>query len=162
MTALTIVLAFAVGVSLGLLGGGGSVLSVPLLVYVAGWSPHQAATGSLFVVGITSAVSLIPHARQGRVRWRTGLIFGLAGMVGAYAGGRLAALVPGGVLLVSFAVMMLVAAAGMIRGRRGDGGEKEELHLAAALALGLAVGAATGFVGAGGGFAIVPALVLVA
>ena len=162
LTALTIVLAFGVGISLGLLGGGGSVLSVPLLVYVAGWNPHQAATGSLFVVGVTSVVSLVPHARQGRVRWRTGLVFGAAGMVGAYAGGRLAGYVSGGVLLGSFAALMVAASAGMIRGRRDGGGHREELHLVPALALGVGVGLATGFVGAGGGFAIVPALVLVA
>lgn len=163
-----IVLAFGVGVSLGLLGGGGSILSVPLLVYVAGWSPHQAATGSLFVVGVTSAIGLVAHARAGRVRWRTGLVFGFAGMPGAYAGGRLAALVPGGVLLVAFALMMLAASAGMIRGRgasRGSASEEDgrkELRLATILSLGAMVGAATGFVGAGGGFVIVPALVLVA
>jgi uncharacterized membrane protein YfcA len=116
----------------------------------------------LFVVGVTSAVTLAPHARAGRVRWRTGLVFGLAGMVGAYAGGRLVAFVPGGVLLTSFGVMMLVASAGMIRGRRGSGGGQEDLHLGSAIGLGVAVGAITGFVGAGGGFAIVPALVLVA
>ena len=158
----TVILAFAVGISLGLLGGGGSVLSVPLLVYVAGWEPHQAATGSLFIVGITSAVTLAPHARAGRVRWRTGLIFGLAGMVGAYLGGRLAGLVPGAVLLIAFAVLMVAASSGMIRGRRDDGRGREELRLLPALALGATVGTATGFVGAGGGFVIVPALVLVA
>jgi uncharacterized membrane protein YfcA len=162
MSTATIILAFAVGISLGLLGGGGSVLSVPLLVYVAGWQPHQAATGSLFIVGVTSTISLLPHARAGRVRWRSGLTFGTAGMAGAYVGGRLAGLVPGGVLLTSFAVLMLAASAGMIRGRRGDGAVREELRLAPSLALGASVGTATGFVGAGGGFAIVPALVLVA
>jgi uncharacterized membrane protein YfcA/glyoxylase-like metal-dependent hydrolase (beta-lactamase superfamily II)/rhodanese-related sulfurtransferase len=159
---LTIALAFVVGVSLGLLGGGGSVLAVPLLVYVTGWSPHQAATGSLFVVGVTSAIALIGHARAQRVRWRTGLVFGAAGMVGAYAGGRVAGLVPGAVLLMSFAMMMLVASTGMIRGRREGAAGREELHLMAAIGLGAVVGLATGFVGAGGGFVIVPALVLVA
>jgi hypothetical protein len=160
----TVILAFGVGVCLGLLGGGGSVLSVPLLVYVAGGEPHRATTGSLFIVGITSAVSLAPPARAGRVHWRTGLIFGLAGMVGAYLGGRLAGMVPGAVLLTAFAALMVAASSGMIRGRRDDGGGREELRLPAALALalGAAVGTATGFVGAGGGFVIVPALVLVA
>ncbi len=162
ISTLTVILAFAVGLSLGLLGGGGSVLSVPLLVYVAGWDPHQAATGSLFIVGVTSGLGLVSHARAGRIRWRTGLVFGLAGMVGAYAGGRAAGLVPGAVLLVSFGALMLVASAGMIRGRRGDGGDREELRAVPAVALGVLVGAVTGFVGAGGGFVIVPALVLVA
>jgi len=162
LAALTIALAFGVGISLGLLGGGGSVLSVPLLVYVAGWNPHQAAAGSLFIVGVTSVVSLVPHAREGRVRWHTGLVFGAAGMAGAYVGGRLAGSVSGGVLLGSFAALMVAASVGMIRGRRDGGGHREELHLLPALALGVGVGLATGFVGAGGGFAIVPALVLVA
>jgi len=160
--ALTVILAFAVGASLGLLGGGGSILSVPLLVYVAGFDPHPAAAGSLFVVGVTSGVSLVAHARAGRVRWRTGLVFGLAGMLGAYAGGLASASVPGPVLLAAFAVMMVAAAVGMLRGRRGAGGEREGLRLVVAVGLGLAVGAATGFVGAGGGFVVVPALVLVA
>lgn len=159
---LTVVLAFAVGVSLGLLGGGGSILSVPLLVYVAGWAPHEATAGSLFVVAVTSAIAVISHARAGRVRWRTGLVFGLAGMVGAYAGGRASSLVSGDVLLGAFAVMMLAASVGMIRGRRGGGGSREELHVAAAVGLGVVVGVVTGFVGAGGGFVVVPALVLVA
>ncbi|HVN12535.1 MAG TPA: TSUP family transporter [Kineosporiaceae bacterium] len=156
------VLAFGVGISLGLLGGGGSVLSVPLLVYVAGWSPHTAATGSLLIVGVTSMLGLVPHARAGRVQWRSGAVFGLAGMAGAFVGGRLSALVPGTVLLLAFAAMMLVAGVGMVGGRQVRSDGEPRLRLAAALALGLPVGAATGFVGAGGGFVIVPTLVLVA
>jgi uncharacterized membrane protein YfcA/glyoxylase-like metal-dependent hydrolase (beta-lactamase superfamily II)/rhodanese-related sulfurtransferase len=160
MVILAVALALLVGVSLGLLGGGGSILAVPLLVYVAGLGAHQAVATSLFVVGVTSAVGLVPHARAGRVRWRTGLVFGVAGMTGAYAGGRLAGLVPGGVLLTAFAVMMLATAGGMIRGRRSAGGTGE-LHPLGAVGLGVTVGLVTGFVGAGGGFLIVPALVLI-
>jgi uncharacterized membrane protein YfcA/glyoxylase-like metal-dependent hydrolase (beta-lactamase superfamily II)/rhodanese-related sulfurtransferase len=172
---LTVALGFGVGVALGLFGGGGSVLSVPLLVYVAGWSPHRAAAGSLFVVGVTSAVGLVPHARQGRVHWRSGLVFGLAGMAGAYAGGRLADPVPDGVLLGAFAVLMLAAGTGMLRGRSavpqectvGPGAlpsapARPAVRPPLAAGLGVAVGLTTGFVGAGGGFVIVPALVLVA
>jgi uncharacterized membrane protein YfcA/glyoxylase-like metal-dependent hydrolase (beta-lactamase superfamily II)/rhodanese-related sulfurtransferase len=160
MVILAVALALLVGVSLGLLGGGGSILAVPLLVYVAGLDPHRAVATSLFVVGVTSAVGLVPHARAGRVRWRTGLVFGLAGMTGAYAGGRMATLVPGGVLLTAFAVMMLATAGGMIRGRRTGAGVGE-LHPLRAVGLGVTVGLITGFVGAGGGFLIVPALVLI-
>ncbi|MFN8081085.1 MAG: TSUP family transporter [Kineosporiaceae bacterium] len=160
--AVTVVLAFGVGVSLGLLGGGGSILAVPLLVYVGRLDPHQATAASLFIVGVTSAVGSVSHARQGRVRWRTGLVFGLAGMAGAYAGGRASALVPGTVLLVAFALMMLAAAAGMLRGRRETRSTREELRIPAAVGLGTVVGLVTGFVGAGGGFVIVPTLVLVA
>ena len=79
MVILAVALALLVGVSLGLLGGGGSILAVPLLVYVAGLGAHQAVATSLFVVEVTSAVGLVPHARAGRVRWRTGLVFGVGG-----------------------------------------------------------------------------------
>ena len=115
---LTVVLAVGIGVSLGLLGGGGSILAVALLVYVAGLPAKEAIATSLLVVGTTSAVAVIPHARAGRVRWRTGLIFGAAGMTGAYAGGRLAAYIPGTVLLSGFALMMLAISIATIRGRR--------------------------------------------
>ncbi|SBT41340.1 Rhodanese-related sulfurtransferase [Micromonospora narathiwatensis] len=115
---LTVGLAVLIGASLGLLGGGGSILAVPLLVYVAGLPAKEAIATSLLVVGVTSAVALLPHARAGRVRWRTGLIFGVAGMTGAYAGGRLAGYVPSAYLLTGFALMMLATAVAMIRGRR--------------------------------------------
>ena len=80
MVALTIVLAVLVGVSLGLLGGGGSILTVPLLAYVAGFDAKPAIATSLLVVGVTSAIAAITHARAGRVRWRVAVIFGLAAM----------------------------------------------------------------------------------
>src|SRR5688572_3782529 len=84
-------LSLLIGISLGMLGGGGSILTVPILTYVADMSPKAAIASSLFVVGVTSATAAISHARAGRVRWRTGLVFGAAGMVGAFAGGRVAA-----------------------------------------------------------------------
>lgn len=161
MIALAIALAVLVGVSLGLLGGGGSILAVPLLVYVAGMDAKEAIATSLLVVGTTSAVALIPHARAGRVRWRTGLLFGAAGMVGAYAGGRVAEFIPGSLLLVAFALMMLATAVAMIRGRKSpDKPAHTELPVVRVLLDGVVVGLVTGLVGAGGGFLIVPALVL--
>ena len=161
MIALAVVLAVFVGVSLGLLGGGGSILAVPLLVYVAGMDAKEAIATSLLVVGTTSAVALIPHARAGRVRWRTGLLFGAAGMVGAYAGGRVAEFIPGTVLLVAFSLMMLATAVAMIRGRRAPAKPAHtELPVGRVLLDGVVVGLVTGLVGAGGGFLIVPALVL--
>jgi uncharacterized membrane protein YfcA len=161
MIALAVVLAVLVGVSLGLLGGGGSILAVPLLVYVAGMDAKEAIATSLLVVGTTSAVALIPHARAGRVRWRTGLLFGAAGMVGAYAGGRVAEFISGPVLLVAFSLMMLATAAAMIRGRKAPSRPAHsELPVARVLTDGVVVGLVTGLVGAGGGFLIVPALVL--
>ncbi len=161
MIALTIVLAVLVGVSLGLLGGGGSILAVPLLVYVAGMDAKEAIATSLLVVGTTALVAVVPHARAGRVRWRTGLLFGLAGMTGAYAGGRLAEFIPGSLLLVAFSLMMLATAAAMIRGRKTpDKPMHSELPIGRVLLDGAVVGLVTGLVGAGGGFLIVPALVL--
>ena len=103
----------------------------------------------------------IPHARAGRVRWRTGLLFGAAGMAGAYGGGRLAAFVPPAVLLAGFAVMMLATATAMLRGRHdGPGRQRRELPVARVLLDGVVVGLVTGLVGAGGGFLVVPALAL--
>ena len=159
---LTVALATVIGVSLGLLGGGGSILAVPLMVYVADMPTKEAIATSLLVVGATSAVAVIPHLRAGRVRWRTGLVFGLAGMTGAYTGGRLAAYIPAGVLLTAFALMMLATAAAMIRGRRPnpDKPAPHELPVLRVVADGVAVGLVTGLVGAGGGFLVVPALAL--
>lgn len=161
MIALAVALAVLIGVTLGLLGGGGSILAVPLLVYVAGMDAKEAIATSLLVVGVTSAVALVPHARAGRVRWRTGLLFGAAGMAGAYVGGRLAEFIPGQVLLAAFALMMLATAAAMIRGRRSPSKPAHtELPVGRVLLDGVVVGLVTGLVGAGGGFLIVPALVL--
>lgn len=162
MIALTVSLAVFVGISLGLLGGGGSILTVPLLAYVGGMDAKQAIATSLLVVGVTSLVGAISHARAGRVQWRTGLIFGGAGMVGAYAGGVLARFIPGTVLLIGFAVMMIATAVAMLRGRRAVGTSREghRLPVPKIVAEGLVVGLVTGLVGAGGGFLVVPALAL--
>ena len=154
-------LAIFIGVALGLLGGGGSILTTPLLVYVLHFDPKQAIAASLFVVAVTSAFGLISHARAGRVRWRTGVIFGAAGMVGAFAGGQIGARLPGAVLLAAFSIMMAVTAVAMVRGRR-------QVHTTATSGLpllrilidGVVVGLVTGLVGAGGGFLVVPALAL--
>ncbi|WP_134772634.1 sulfite exporter TauE/SafE family protein [Ornithinimicrobium flavum] len=159
---ITLLLSVLVGVSLGLLGGGGSILTVPILAYVAGLEAKEAIAASLFVVGVTSAVSVVSHARNGRVRWRTGLIFGAAGMAGAFVGGLLGGFIPGTVLMIAFALMMLATAAAMVRGRRGQAAAPatHELPVLKVVLEGLVVGLVTGIVGAGGGFLVVPALVL--
>ena len=108
-------LSILVGVALGLLGGGGSILTLPILVYVLKMDAHAAIATSLLVVGTTSAAALIPHARAGRVRWKTGATFGATSMVGAYAAGRVAHFIPGIVLLLAFGAMMLVTAIAMMR-----------------------------------------------
>src|SRR5690348_6112202 len=117
MPVMTIALAAVVGVALGMLGGGGSILMVPLLTYVGGLDARQAITTSLLVVGVTSAIGAIGHARAGHVRWGIGLLFGMAGMAGAYGGGLMARFVPPSALLVGFAVLMCVAAMAMLRDR---------------------------------------------
>ncbi len=162
MIALTVGLAVFVGIALGLLGGGGSILTVPLLAYVAGMDAKQAIATSLLVVGVTSAIGAISHARAGRVQWRTGLIFGAAGMAGAYGGGLLAQFIPGTVLLIGFAVMMIATAIAMLRGRKEVPAPSaaHRMPVAKILAEGLVVGLVTGLVGAGGGFLVVPALAL--
>lgn len=156
----TLALSVLIGLSLGVLGGGGSILTVPLLVYVAGLDAKEAIAASLFVVGVTSLAGLSSHARGGRVRWRTGLIFGAAGMAGAYGGGILGGYLPGTVLLVAFALMMLATSAAMLRGRRSPERRHSELPVGRVLLDGAIVGLVTGLVGAGGGFLVVPALAL--
>ena len=162
MIGLAVGLAVFVGISLGLLGGGGSILTVPLLAYVAGLEPKQAIATSLFVVGVTSAVGSITHARAGRVRWRVAAIFGAAAMAGAYGGGRLAHYIPGNVLLIAFALIMIAAAVAMLRGRREVGDESAgPLPIGRIVLQGACVGIVSGLVGAGGGFLLVPALALI-
>lgn len=161
----TLLLTVLVGLSLGLLGGGGSILMVPILTYVTGMEAQQAIVVSLIVVGTTAAVSTLGHARHGRVQWRTGLLFGAAGMVGAFAGGLLGGHLPAQVLMIAFALMMLATAVAMIRGKKTTDSPRtapEQLPMGKVLIEGLIVGLATGIVGAGGGFLVVPALVLLA
>lgn len=162
MLALGLVLSLAIGLSLGLLGGGGSILAVPMLHYALGLGVHEAIAGSLIVVAVTSSVALIPYALARRVQWRTGFAFGAASMAAAFAGGRLGTLIPGGVLIAAFALVMVAAGAAMLlrsRGARGlpVGGH---IHLPRVLVVGLGVGLVTGVLGASGGFVIVPALML--
>lgn len=163
--ALTLLLAVLIGVSLGLLGGGGSILTVPILAYVAGLPAKEAIAASLVVVGVTSAVGAVSHARAGRVRWRTGVSFGAAGMAGAFLGGILGGHIPSTVLMVAFALMMFATSVAMLRGRRGapaEEGPPGEPSAGRIVLEGLAVGLVTGLVGAGGGFLVVPALALLA
>jgi len=200
-----------IGLSLGALGGGGSILTVPVLVYLLHQQPHAATTGSLLIVGITALVGMAAHWRAGQVRPVQGITFGVLGIAGSYAGTRLSASVSPNLLLTLFAVLMLAAAAAMLRRRApagkpaiqpepsggppegsvaapGPGGgtravtldrpaaaerpgtraaawrhrrggvtARQPLKVAAAAT---GVGLLTGFFGVGGGFVIVPALVL--
>ncbi len=180
MVAVTLALATLVGLALGLLGGGGSILSLPILVYVGGMDPKTAIPMELIVVGITSIAALVPHAMADNVRWRTGITFGLASMVGAYLGGVAATWIHGKTLMALFATLMTVSAVAMLSGKRvkrptttrvtlsppsqAPGGGKGKLPgwMKAGFVVleGFVVGALTGMVGAGGGFMIVPTLVV--
>ncbi len=154
-------LALLVGVALGLLGGGGSILTVPLLVYGLDVEPKSAIASSLVVVGVTSLAAMIQHARAGHVVWRTGLLFGAAGMVGAFGGGLLAAYFSARVLLLLFAGMMGLTAVAMLRGGASEAqGPPKVPSVGLVIAEGVGVGVVTGLVGAGGGFLVVPALAL--
>lgn len=161
-------LGFLIGLSLGALGGGGSILAVPVLVYVAGQDPKSATATSLVLVTMTSIVGIVPHLRAHRVRIAPGLMFGSAGIAGAVIGSRLNELADPDVLLLMFSVVMLIAARGMLRSakrRRGASGDSSAVHFDVAtvvkvLGAGSGVGLLTGFFGVGGGFVIVPALVL--
>jgi len=157
-------LAFAVliGVTLGLLGGGGSILTVPTLVYVMNVSPKAAIAMSLPVVGLTSLVAGVKHWRAGQVDLHVALGFGIVAMTGSIAAARAAKLVPGVVQLTLLGVVMLAAAIVMMRRRPPveAGGQVPHGKPVTLGLVGLAVGALTGLVGIGGGFLFVPALVL--
>ena len=154
------------GLLLGILGGGGSILTVPALVYGAGIAPKSAIAMSLAVVGVTSAVGGVWQWRRGKVQSRVALLFGLSAMAGALIGARLAVLLRGDVQLLLLAAVMVAAAVGMLRGSTVSTQDSRRPAAAARPVLlgatGVAVGIMTGIVGIGGGFLIVPALTLLA
>jgi len=149
-----------VGLALGLLGGGGSILTLPILLYALHMEEKSAIATSLLVVGATSVGAVVTHARAGNVRWRTGAWFAGAGATGALLGGLLSEAVPAKWLMRGFLFMMLGTAFAMIRGRR-DGEGTGTFSASRVVVTGSLLGVLTGMVGAGGGFVIVPALVLV-
>lgn len=168
---LLITLSTIIGILLGLLGGGGSILTVPVLVYLVDLSTKSAIITSLIVVCLTCSIAVINYARAGKVCWKTGFTFGTAGMLGAFIGGRISAYVPDPILLVIFAVVMLIASAAMLKNRPNQNNEEQcpgknfcpvNLPIAAILFDGLLVGLVTGLVGVGGGFLLVPALTILA
>lgn len=165
-------LAVGIGLSLGLIGGGGSILAVPILIYVLDIAPKAAIAMSLVIVGTVSLIGVIPHWQQGHVNVKTAALFTPVAMVGAFLGARLASLpwITETIQLISFGMVMILASVLMIR----DTGIKSPPQRSSQTAShlhpkhhwltipleGLGVGVLTGFVGVGGGFAIIPALVL--
>jgi uncharacterized membrane protein YfcA len=160
--ALALILSGAIGVSLGMLGGGGSILAVPMLVYVAGVAAQDAVAMSLAIVGATSAIASVLHGQQGRLNYKVAAIFGGAGMVGAFIGAKFTHLVSNAVLLLLFAALMLVVGTLMLVRPQREPASASTHHttsLPRVLLAGIGVGVVTGFLGVGGGFLIVPALV---
>ncbi|MYR45236.1 sulfite exporter TauE/SafE family protein [Streptomyces sp. SID5910] len=147
-----------VGLALGGLGGGGSVLAVPALIYLLHFDPADATTAGLVIVTLTSVTALSGHARDGNVAWRTGLLFAAAGVVPAMLAGAVADRVPATVLVVAFSAVAALAATRMLR-PAATGPAALPVRPARAGAVGAGLGAVTGFLGVGGGFLAVPALV---
>jgi uncharacterized membrane protein YfcA len=152
-----------VGFTLGLVGGGGSILAVPLMVYLVGVkNPHVAIGTSALAVALNAALGLASHARQGTVKWRCGLTYAAAGVVGAYFGSTAGKAFDGQRLLFLFALVMIAVGLLMLRGRKAQGNEGAECNRENApkvLSYGLATGGFSGFFGIGGGFLIVPGLI---
>jgi hypothetical protein len=172
VTLLAALLAFVVGITLGLLGGGGSILTVPIFVYALHYEPKLAIAMSLPVVGGAAFVGAVRHWSLGHVDIRSALPFGLAAMASAYGGALLARPIPGALQLAILAVVMIAAAVSMLRPARAAAGTPSARAVAPGpgqadprsrlelVGLGVIVGLLTGIVGVGGGFLIVPALVL--
>ena len=156
-----------VGLILGLIGGGGSILAVPLLVYVVGVpSAHVAIGTSAIAVAASAAINLAGHARAGTVRWPCAIVFAISGMAGATIGAQFGKMVDGEKLLALFGALMIVIGLLMLRPRRSGDDANVRLNRASAARLlpmligtGLSVGALSGFFGIGGGFLIVPGLI---
>ncbi len=155
-----LLLGLTIGLSLGFLGGGGSILTVPALVYIVGQNPHAAVTASLIIVGANAGFGSFCHRNQGTLNWQVALIFGGTGMVAAYFAAGLSSAIPSGVLLILFATLMLVVGGFMLFSRPPSDDAAHMRGWAVVAATGAGVGVLTGFLGVGGGFLIVPALVM--
>ena len=155
-----------VGFTLGLVGGGGSILAVPLLVYVVGvQSPHVSIGTSAIAVAFSAAANLAGHARARTVKWSCALVFALSGIAGAAGGAQLGKMVDGGRLLMLFGALMVVVGLVMLKPRKSAGNPDVQLTLSSIprllpllIGIGFLVGALSGFFGIGGGFLIVPGL----
>lgn len=154
-------LAALIGLSLGLLGSGGSIITLPVLVYVAKVPAQQAVGMSLVIVGGTSALGTLINLRQGAFNWRAAAFFSVSGMAGAFVGAKLTHLVSAPLLMFLFGALMLVVGIRLLRNGEVKAAA-QECRPVRCLAVGVAVGGLTGFLGVGGGFLILPALVLFA
>lgn len=152
--------AFVIGLSLGMLGSGGSILTVPILVYLVGQEEKLAIAGSLAIVGLIATAACLPYIRDKLVDWRTVILFGVPGMIGTYFGAWSSAFVSGGIQLAVFAGVMLAASYFMLKPPNLAVPDSTQRSFGKITTDGLLIGALTGFVGVGGGFLVVPALVM--
>ncbi|OZF41993.1 sulfite exporter TauE/SafE family protein [Rhodococcoides fascians A21d2] len=165
---LALVLGVAVGILLGLLGGGGSILAVPVLVYALGMDLSEAIPASLLVIGVASATGAIPKVRAKLVEWRLAAIFAATGIVGTLVGSVLGRHLPEAAVMIGFAIVMIIAGARMLRStddvgtacKTGSSGIDWRRCAPRSIPTGFGVGVLTGLFGVGGGFLIIPALVL--
>lgn len=171
-----LLLSLLIGVSLGLLGGGGSILTVPILHYVFGLNASESTALSLFIVGTTAAAGSVAYAKRGEIAWKEGIIFSIPSFIAVYATRRFAlpaipaeisllniTLSKDNLVLLIFSVVMLLAAGAMLKPSQAKASADAQLNVTRVLLIvleGAVVGGVTGFVGAGGGFLIVPALVI--
>lgn len=153
-------LATLIGLSLGIMGGGGSILTVPILVYVLKMDPKVSIALSLAIVGATSLVGVINHFRAQNINLKVAALFAPFAMVGTFLGAKISKFLSGEIQLILFAIIMLLASVLMIKGRKDSEEEEKEIKIPFLAAQAIVVGIVTGLVGVGGGFLIVPALVL--
>jgi uncharacterized membrane protein YfcA len=165
---LSLIFGGVIGLSLGLLGGGGSILTVPVLIYIIGEGVHTATGTSLAIVGSSALLGAFFHYRKGEVRLKSGIGFGVMSMVGAVPGVLLNRIVAGNIILILFSILMMAVALDMLRTKPASKEPENRVPCETytlkdwlkMLSIGLFVGVLTGFFGVGGGFLIVPALVL--
>lgn len=157
---LAYLLATLIGLSLGLLGGGGSILTVPILVYILNMDPKLSIALSLAIVGATSLIGSYGHYKKGNINLRIAIIFGPIAMLGTFIGAKISAFLSGNTQLTIFAIIMLLASFFMFKGRKDTEATEKQLNYFLIAIEGIIVGIVTGIVGVGGGFLIVPALVL--
>lgn len=155
---IAVLLSVVAGLLMGFLGGGGSLLLLPILVYAAGLTEQNAVEVSLLVVALTSIVALVQHARRRSVRWKTGLLFGLVGAASAYLGGLFSPLFPSWLLMLLFSLLVVAAGISMLK-EKAPSSTPKEASLGRVVLLAALLGLVTGLLGAGGGFLIVPVLI---
>jgi uncharacterized protein len=161
MILLELVLGYGIGLSLSLLGGGGSILTVPVLVYLVGQAPQVAVTTSLAIVGANSLMGAMFHGSKGKLDWNVALLFGSAGMLVAYLSAGISKHISPEILLIAFALLMLgIGVMLLLRRTKEEETSYRSKPLMLVLVSGAGVGLLTGILGVGGGFLVVPALVM--